>query len=329
MTARDFSQEIDFWKKEIHSNLKIYEDRNSGAAESPELLLKLTFKLLSKRNKLAILDLGCGPLSLLIPKDFPNQELYFFDPLNDIYEKILFSNEIIRKGHYRKVSAEELGRYEFQKKFNLIFARNSLDHSEDLITGIKSILRSLKNNGVVLIEIFENEGEHAGYIGLHKWNIMKLGDDLILWYPGRYVSLSKLLNKNKYFLNCHEFLSFNAELQKEVKLLEVLIVKSSINNCYKSENEHVKILYSPLEAVKIKIKSNRYKLPYFAHLYFEDQTIEEKSFQRFDNKGWRNFMYNFREKKLTKLIVGQFNTDFDSQGKEVYSNIWELQLDVN
>lgn len=325
----DFSQEIDFWKQEIYNNLDYYKQRNNGTISSPELLLEIHAQLSSKHNKMKILDLGCGPLSLLSRKDFQNQELFFFDPLNHVYEEILLNNSIIREGNYRKVSAEELSKFKYIKKFNLIFARNSLDHSEDLIKSIKSIKRSLTDDGAALIEIFENEGEHAGYMGLHKWNIQKIGNDLILWYPGIYVSLNKLLNRKSYFLNCYEVVKYHAEFQKEVKLLEVILIKSSFKNRFEIENKHIKIMYSPIGAVRIKLKSNIFQLPYFAHLYFDDATTEEKSFQHFKDRKWRNLMYNFSEKKLTKLVVGQFNTEYDSQGKEIYSNAWELQLDIS
>ena len=51
----------------------------------------------------------------------------------------------------------------------------------------------LKDQGALYIIVHENEGEHAGYTGLHQWNFQHIDGEIILWNKEDRYSLNEEL----------------------------------------------------------------------------------------------------------------------------------------
>jgi ubiquinone/menaquinone biosynthesis C-methylase UbiE len=94
----------------------------------------------------------------------------------------------------RKADAENLEKIFPQNSFDLVFARNCIDHAYNPENAIKSMIGVLKKGCFLLLEHIPNEAENEKYQGLHQWNFSQneIGDFLIS-------SKSKKINMTKKY----------------------------------------------------------------------------------------------------------------------------------
>jgi SAM-dependent methyltransferase len=145
---------------------------------------------------LRILDVGSGPLTILGKRwDDRTLEITATDPLAEQYA-MLFE----RVGTTPPVMpvhsvAEQLTDTFDESSFDLVYARNCLDHGYDPLQAILEMVKVTKPGCVVLLQHAINEGEHEGYGGLHQWNFCIRDGRFTIWQPERTIDAHSALER--------------------------------------------------------------------------------------------------------------------------------------
>lgn len=134
-----------------------------------------------KVEKLTTLEIGSGPNSnLSYWTDNNLLEVTAIDPLADVYEKIM------KKLDYKypitpiKLKGEELLDYFREETFHIVFAQNSLDHSEDPIKCFNNASLLLKKGGLLFVCSNIKEGTRKSWTGMHKFDLYVENNKLLL-----------------------------------------------------------------------------------------------------------------------------------------------------
>lgn len=180
---KDFQRELEGWTSFFHD-----ASRNSGSYNHV-LLRRLLSPNLTLRNSIArhlcsstdffhVLDVGSGPVSF-VGRKWKDRlvNVVAVDYLADEYMKLYKKYRIIPPVVPLKGNAEELSVLFPEKFFDVVYARNSIDHCIDPVQCISEMMKV--SFGVVVLEHTLNEGEREKYDGLHRWNF-----DLV---EGRFV----------------------------------------------------------------------------------------------------------------------------------------------
>lgn len=135
---------------------------------------------LPKSSVLKILDVGAGPLTWLGKTNADwTIKITAIDPLAAAYDQLLAAYQIVPLVRTRNVAAEELLHAFRPGTFNLIVARNSLDHALDPVGAIQQMLELVKRGGALFLAHAANEAAINGFKGLNQWNLRLEGTDLI------------------------------------------------------------------------------------------------------------------------------------------------------
>ena len=145
-----------------------YEDRldpNLPLQPRPAALIPST------PTEVHILDVGAGPLTYLGKKRPENQIcITAVDPLADKYNRILNKYKIQPIVKTQQLAAEDLTREFHPNTYDLVFARNCIDHSHNPEKAILQMIKVVKKGEHVLLEHRINEADTRKYEGLHQWN---------------------------------------------------------------------------------------------------------------------------------------------------------------
>jgi len=112
-----------------------------------------------------ILDVGSGPVSVL---KSPSHKIVKCDPLGNIYNKLLefygFNTDTILPYFSENVNEK------ISEGFDIVHARNSLDHSANPVQAILSMIKTAKSGGLVYLYHHENVAILNKYQGFHQYN---------------------------------------------------------------------------------------------------------------------------------------------------------------
>ena len=172
----DYAQRMDP-EFELQSDIRGYVDSSPG-------------------RHLRILDVGSGPLTIL-GKRWGDRtlEITATDPLAEQYAMLferVGTTPPVRPVHS---VAERLTETFAESSFDLVYARNCLDHGYDPLEAIRQMLKVAKPGCVVLFEHAINEGEHEGYGGLHQWNFCVRDGRFVIWQPERSIDAHSVLER--------------------------------------------------------------------------------------------------------------------------------------
>lgn len=119
-----------------------------------------------------ILDVGAGPLTYL-GKCWPGRtvQICAIDPLAEKYDQLLQKYAIQPVVRTQTGWAERLLEQFPPNHFDLVHARNCIDHSHDPCLAIEQMVAVVKPGGVVYMHHIINEGKLQHYHGLHQWNL--------------------------------------------------------------------------------------------------------------------------------------------------------------
>jgi SAM-dependent methyltransferase len=118
-----------------------------------------------------VLDVGAGPVSK-VGKVFKGGsiELVAVDPVATQYNRILDDIGLKPPVRTQVGYGEKLSSHFQLNSFDLIHARNSIDHCKDPLVVINECIKLLKPGAFLYLNHYLNEGKAANYYGLHQWN---------------------------------------------------------------------------------------------------------------------------------------------------------------
>lgn len=181
------------WKSGINSEIQYWDTwfQTKGHKWANDYLNRLNPDLPLQKNiasylnhleEIHILDIGAGPLTIL-GKVLNGKQINItaVDPLAEEYDEILSKYNIEPLVRTEKLDAEELTKQFSANTFDLIYARNSIDHAYNPEKAILQMIDILKNGSYIILEHRENEAIKEKYSGLHQWNFSSSeeGDFLI------------------------------------------------------------------------------------------------------------------------------------------------------
>jgi SAM-dependent methyltransferase len=182
---RELPTEVDFWAWYVRTSGGDFPEEFRQRLDPQSLLddpLVADRVALIARDPVRILDVGAGPMTSL-GKTHPQRKLQItaVDPLAEEYSKLLEAAAVTPPVPTLACRGEELTTRFAPASFDVIYARNSLDHSEHPMKIIESMLRLLAPNGFIALRHYRNEGEHMTYEELHQWNFELREGELQLW----------------------------------------------------------------------------------------------------------------------------------------------------
>jgi SAM-dependent methyltransferase len=141
-----------------------------------------------------ILEVGAGPIGSIGDRH-PSRRLEVTptDVLANQYNRILRRRGIKPKIPTRYADAERLCGQFGAESFDLVYAANCIDHTDDALRAIQEMLSVVRPGGYVVMDHFQDEGAHQDYAGLHKWNLRAEAGKLVLWNRDRRHDLSEIL----------------------------------------------------------------------------------------------------------------------------------------
>ncbi|KAB8144638.1 class I SAM-dependent methyltransferase [Chloroflexia bacterium SDU3-3] len=118
-----------------------------------------------------ILDVGAGPLTI-VGMQHPSKTLRIVatDLLAPHYDMLLARYQITPPIRTIAVAAEQVERHFGPDRFDIVHAQNCIDHTENPLVAIQSMLVATRPGGWIVLGHEDNEAEREGYTSLHQWN---------------------------------------------------------------------------------------------------------------------------------------------------------------
>jgi SAM-dependent methyltransferase len=188
---------VSFWKEYIDSGGLDWPDEYAARLDPAT---PLSEPLIADRlgeipsEAISILDVGAGPMTTL-GKTYPGKtlEISAVDPLASHYDRLLTHSGLTPPVRTLPFRGEELLDRFPEKSFDVAYARNSLDHSDDPVLVITNMVQLVRPGGLVVLRHYRTEAETEQYQGLHQWNFDIRAGELVLWSRWAEHNLSRML----------------------------------------------------------------------------------------------------------------------------------------
>lgn len=130
---------------------------------------------------LRILDVGAGPLTYVGKRSahWP-VELVAVDPLAAEYDALLARHKVTPPVRTIRADAEKLLDLFPENSFDLVSARNSIDHSYDPMLAIRQMVAVVRPGCPVFIHHAMNEAVRRNWTGLHQWNFGEVDGHFVI-----------------------------------------------------------------------------------------------------------------------------------------------------
>ena len=290
-----------------------------------DVLVKDLLQKLQQDGPVTAIDVGSGPFGVLTKHPSASKfEITHLDPLLNLYENL---TDIPHASiSYVKGAAEDIPFLFFDKSFNLVFSRNALDHSQDILRALKGCLSLVSRNGFFFLELLENEGSHAGYTGMHLWNCQRLENDVLLWNPGNYHLVSQII---------YEY--FGENIWMQTRLVEGSAGSQQQSSVYmwfmncepeKSKtSENFTLSYHPLGGLRILSKKEEfYPDLMFLQIRYSSADVQSHTFRWHPEQKIRFFNLKIDD-SVSTIIFGETIPDFSKQ-PTTFVNKWTLRIDT-
>jgi len=185
--------EVTFWDEYIRNQGGKWNEEYKRRMDPSLPLQPRPAALLPAGKPARILDVGAGPLTWLgkIHNGKPI-DLTAVDPLAPEYDKIFEKYQISPPVRTQEAAAEDLTKKFPANSFDLVFARNCIDHAFSPEHAVLQMIEITRPGCYVLMEHRQNEAEHEQYLGLHQWNFSMAPDgDFIIGSKTDKVNLSE------------------------------------------------------------------------------------------------------------------------------------------
>ncbi|WP_296817180.1 methyltransferase domain-containing protein [Brevundimonas sp.] len=273
-----------------------------------------------------ILDVGCGPLSVIGTSAPFSVALTGVDPLSEHYDRLLSKHNLKRPHKSVPGLAEELTRILLNQKFDYIYSRNALDHSQDPRIAIREMLALAKVGTQIHINVCENEAVNAAYSGFHQWNFTSIDDRVAIWTPAAITFLDHVIGGRPY-----SFAISRLERGNNVRYGDQIDI--TIHNNFErtsdlpAASDGVRAAYSAKHGW-LTISAEAAVDPtasWFVHAQGQDGHIKPLSFRHYEDLPTRSFML---PPGLSKVEIGQFHVRFESADERAYNNLWRAQVAI-
>lgn len=137
--------------------------------------------------------MGAGPVTVL-GKIWNGHRLDItaVDPLGEEYGRLLEKYDIVPPVKTQTAPAEELIKYFAENAFDVVYARNCIDHSYAPVQAVQQMIAVTRPGGCIVLQHESNEGSNELYRGLHQWNFRQENGDFVVASPARpSVNVSK------------------------------------------------------------------------------------------------------------------------------------------
>ncbi len=182
---RDVPAEVEFWREylETHGSKwpEEYAKRVDPQAPLDEPLIRDRLERFDT-DVVSILDVGAGPLTILGKTDPAHTiEITPVDPLAEHYDRALADAGIEPIVRTLKGSGEDLVATFGSDRFDVAYARNSIDHSVNPLEIIRGMVEVVRPGGFVALRHYQEEAASTGWMQLHQWNFKVEDGELIIW----------------------------------------------------------------------------------------------------------------------------------------------------
>jgi SAM-dependent methyltransferase len=174
--------EMEFWEHWLATRGAQWPDAFQFRLNPDAPLQPVVDELIPTNKPIKILDVGAGPLTRLGKKRGDAAlAITACDPLAPLYSELLSRFKIDPIVRTEQAFAEDLSLFYDANAFEIVYCCNALDHSYDPLRGIEEMLLVTAPGGHVVLEHHCNEGEKAGYHGLHQWNFDLRAGRFVIW----------------------------------------------------------------------------------------------------------------------------------------------------
>jgi SAM-dependent methyltransferase len=184
---RGLGEEEDHWSRYLATEGDQWPDEYRERLDATTPLAPELTSLLRVADgaPVRILDVGAGPMTIL-GKVWPGHdvEIVAVDALAERYDALLASNGIVPPVRTQLCHSERLADQFGAESFDLVHARNTLDHGYDPVRAIEQMAIVTAPGGVIVLDHHRDVAEFEAYQGLHQWNLRLEGDTYIAWRPG-------------------------------------------------------------------------------------------------------------------------------------------------
>lgn len=141
-----------------------------------------------------ILDVGAGPLTFVgFQSPRRTLDVLAVDPLAPAYNELLMRHNISPVVCTQPGDAERLTARFAPNSFDIVTARNCIDHSYDPMAALRAMLAVCKPGCTVLLQHAVAEAEAQQYAGLHQWNLVDEQGDFVLAGYKQRVNVTRTL----------------------------------------------------------------------------------------------------------------------------------------
>ena len=147
-----------------------------------------------------LLDVGAGPLTFL-GRTHPTWklELTAVDALGSQYSELLDDAGLVPPVRTQTGESERLSEQFAPNSFDLVAARNTLDHSYDPVRAISEMVACAKPGSPIVLVHHSNTAEKEKYHGMHQWNFELVDTTLNVWRPGQRTDVGAALGERASF----------------------------------------------------------------------------------------------------------------------------------
>jgi SAM-dependent methyltransferase len=190
MDTTGFQDEIDFWAREFAGTGPYAEltrrrlTREGRRLEHPSWIDTLIESVVAAarragRPQARAVDLGCGPMGTLASAHEEGRlDVIGVDPLADAYAQLRERHGVQHPIALVAGGGEELASVVGEGAIDLVYARNSLDHVQDVQRVFDEVARALRPGGIFVFEVTAWEGSREDYVGLHRFDFQVRGGAL-------------------------------------------------------------------------------------------------------------------------------------------------------
>lgn len=142
-----------------------------------------------------LLDVGAGPLTFLGRKHPTlTLDITAVDALGRQYGELLDEAGVTPPVRTQACESEQLSTLFAPDTFDIVAARNTLDHSYDPVRAINEMLACAKPGAALVLVHHPNEAVREQYHGMHQWNFEIVDDAFVIWRPGTRTDVGDALS---------------------------------------------------------------------------------------------------------------------------------------